>query len=128
MLHRAILGSLERFIGILIEQYAGTFPVWLAPVQVVVLDIAERHAEYASQIMRYLEQEGVRVKIDLRNEKIGFKIRDHSMQRVPYLVIIGDKELQDQNITVRTQKGEDLGSLSISEFAERLKQEIADRK
>ncbi len=128
MLHRAILGSLERFIGILIEQYAGTFPVWLAPVQVVVLDIAERHAEYASQIMRYLEQEGVRVKIDLRNEKIGFKIRDHSMQRVSYLVIIGDKELQDQNITVRTQKGEDLGSLSISEFAERLKQEIADRK
>ena len=128
MVHRAILGSLERFIGILIEQYAGTFPVWLAPVQVVVLDIAERHAEYASQIMRYLEQEGVRVKIDLRNEKIGFKIRDHSMQRVSYLVIIGDKELQDQNITVRTQKGEDLGSLSISEFAERLKQEIADRK
>ncbi|MEI6334254.1 MAG: threonine--tRNA ligase [Methylococcaceae bacterium] len=128
MLHRAILGSLERFIGILIEQYAGTFPVWLAPVQVVVLDIAERHAEYASQIMRYLEQEGVRIKIDLRNEKIGFKIREHSMQRVPYLVIIGDKELQDQNITVRTQKGEDLGSLSISEFAERLKQEIADRK
>ncbi len=128
MLHRAILGSLERFIGILIEQYAGTFPVWLAPVQVVVLDIAERHAEYASQIMRYLEQEGVRVKIDLRNEKIGFKIREHSMQRVSYLVIIGDKELQDQNITVRTQKGEDLGSLSISEFTERLKQEIADRK
>ena len=128
MLHRAILGSLERFIGILIEQYAGTFPVWLAPVQVVVLDIAERHAEYASQIMKYLEQEGVRIKIDLRNEKIGFKIREHSMQRVPYLVIIGDKELQDQNITVRTQKGEDLGSLSISEFAERLKQEIADRK
>ncbi|MFI3198028.1 MAG: threonine--tRNA ligase [Methylococcaceae bacterium] len=128
MLHRAILGSLERFIGILIEQYAGTFPVWLAPVQVVVLDIAERHAEYASQIMKYLEQEGVRVKIDLRNEKIGFKIREHSMQRVPYLVIIGDKELQDQNITVRTQKGEDLGSLSIGEFTERLKQEIADRK
>jgi threonyl-tRNA synthetase len=81
-----------------------------------------------SQIMRELEQHGVRVKIDLRNEKIGFKIREHSMQRIPYLVIIGDKELEDQNITVRTQKGEDLGSLSISEFAERLKQEIADRK
>ncbi|MEI7995605.1 MAG: threonine--tRNA ligase [Methylococcaceae bacterium] len=128
MLHRAILGSLERFIGILIEQYAGTFPVWLSPVQVMVLDIADRHADYASQIMRELEQQGVRVKIDLRNEKIGFKIREHSMQRIPYLVIIGDKELEDQNITVRTQKGEDLGSLSISEFAERLKQEIADRK
>ncbi|MDD5266191.1 MAG: threonine--tRNA ligase [Methylococcales bacterium] len=128
ILHRAILGSLERFIGILIEQYAGTFPVWLSPVQVMVLDIADRHADYASRIMRELEQQGVRVKIDLRNEKIGFKIREHSMQRIPYLVIIGDKELEDQNITVRTQKGEDLGSLSISEFAERLKQEIADRK
>ncbi len=128
MLHRAILGSLERFIGILIEQHAGTFPVWLSPVQVMVLDIADRHAEYASQIMMQLEQQGIRVKIDLRNEKIGFKIREHSMQRVQYLVIIGDKELEDQTITVRTQKGEDLGSLSISEFTERLKQEIADRK
>jgi len=128
MLHRAILGSLERFIGILIEEYAGTFPVWLSPVQVMVINIAGRHADYAAKIMNDLEQQGIRVKIDLRNEKIGFKIRDHSMQRVPYLVIIGDKELDDQNITVRTQKGEDLGSLSICEFAERLKQEIADRK
>jgi threonyl-tRNA synthetase len=128
MLHRAILGSLERFIGILIEQHAGTFPVWLSPVQVMVLDIADRHAGYASQIMKELELQGIRVKIDLRNEKIGFKIREHSMQRVPYLVIVGDKELEDQTITVRTQKGEDLGSLSISEFTERLKQEIADRK
>jgi threonyl-tRNA synthetase len=127
MLHRAILGSLERFIGILIEQHAGTFPVWLSPVQVMVLNIAGRHADYASEVMKVLEQQGVRVKIDLRNEKIGFKIREHSMQRVPYLVIIGDKELEDQKITVRTQKGEDLGSLSISEFSERLKKEIADR-
>jgi threonyl-tRNA synthetase len=128
MLHRAILGSLERFIGILIEQHAGTFPVWLSPVQVMVLDIADRHADYASQIMKDLEQQGIRVKIDLRNEKIGFKIREHSMQRVPYLVIVGDKELEDKTITVRTQKGEDLGSLSIREFTERLKQEIVDRK
>ncbi len=128
MLHRAILGSLERFIGILIEQHAGTFPVWLSPVQVMVLNIADRHAGYASQIMRVLEKQGVRVKLDLRNEKIGFKIREHSMQRVPYLVIVGDKELEDQTITVRTQKGEDLGSLSIGTFTERLKQEIADRK
>ena len=128
MLHRAILGSLERFLGILIEEYAGTFPVWLAPVQVMVINIADRHADYASKIMRDLEQQGIRVKIDLRNEKIGFKIREHSMQRVPYLVIVGDKELEDKKITVRTQKGEDLGSLSIREFTERLKQEIADRK
>ncbi|MDO9271324.1 MAG: His/Gly/Thr/Pro-type tRNA ligase C-terminal domain-containing protein, partial [Methylobacter sp.] len=106
----------------------GTFPLWLSPVQVVVLNITDRHAEYASKIMLDLEKQGIRVKIDLRNEKIGFKIREHSMQRVPYLVIIGDKELEDQSITVRTQKGDDLGSLAIRDFTERLKQEIADRK
>jgi len=128
MLHRAILGSLERFIGILIEQHAGTFPVWLSPVQAVLLNITDRHAEYAVQMMKELEKQGIRVKIDLRNEKIGFKIREHSMQRIPYLVIIGDKELEEQSVTVRTQKGEDLGSLSISEFTERLKKEIEDRK
>jgi len=128
MLHRAILGSLERFIGILIEQHAGTFPLWLSPVQIVVLNITDRHSEYASQVMLDLEKQGIRVKIDLRNEKIGFKIREHSMQRVPYLVIIGDKELEQQSITVRTQKGDDLGSLSIHEFTERLKQEITGRK
>ncbi|MGR9117031.1 MAG: threonine--tRNA ligase [Gammaproteobacteria bacterium] len=128
MLHRAILGSLERFIGILIEQHAGTFPVWLAPVQAVVLIIADRHAEYANQVMLALEKQGVRVKIDLRNEKIGFKIREHSMQRVPYLLIIGDKELENQMVTVRTQKGDDLGSLSIGQFTDRLCQEIEDRK
>jgi len=128
MLHRAILGSLERFIGILIEQYAGTFPLWLAPVQVIVMDIADRHADYATQIMKNLENQGIRVKIDLRNEKIGFKIREHSMQRIPYQVIIGDKELEEQTITVRTQKGEDLGSLSIDKFVEQIKQEIAERK
>lgn len=127
MLHRAILGSLERFIGILIEQHAGTFPAWLSPVQAVLLTIADRHADYASDIMRGLEKQGVRAKIDLRNEKIGFKIREHSMQRVPYLVIIGDKELEEKSITVRTQKGDDLGSLSIAAFTERLKKEIEDR-
>ncbi|MDD1612410.1 MAG: threonine--tRNA ligase [Methylococcaceae bacterium] len=128
MLHRAILGSLERFTGILIEQYAGTFPVWLAPVQAVVLTIADRHDPYALETVKVLEKQGFRVKIDLRNEKIGFKIREHSMQRVPYLLIIGDKELEDRTITVRTQKGENLGSLTIQEFGERLNQEIADKK
>ncbi len=128
MLHRAILGSLERFIGILIEQHAGTFPVWLSPVQAVVLNIADRHAGYAAQVYKALERQDIRVKIDLRNEKIGFKIREHSMQRVPYLLIVGDKELENNTITVRTQKGDDLGSLTIAEHAERLKQDIADRK
>ncbi|MGZ8225907.1 MAG: threonine--tRNA ligase [Methylococcaceae bacterium] len=127
MLHRAILGSLERFIGILIEQHAGTFPTWLAPIQVMVLTIADRHANYANEMARDLEKQGIRTKIDLRNEKIGFKIREHSMQRVPYLLIIGDKELEERTITARTQKGQDLGSLSIGEFAKQLKQEIADR-
>jgi threonyl-tRNA synthetase len=128
MLHRAILGSLERFIGILIEQHSGTFPVWLAPIQVVILNIADRQAEYASKIKGELENQGFRVKIDLRNEKIGFKIREHSMQRIPYLLILGDKELENQTIAVRTQKGDDLGSLSITEFIERLKEEIVDKK
>ena len=92
------------------------------------MDIADRHADYATQIMKNLENQGIRVKIDLRNEKIGFKIREHSMQRIPYQVIIGDKELEEQTITVRTQKGEDLGSLSIDKFVEQIKQEIAERK
>jgi threonyl-tRNA synthetase len=127
MLHRAILGSLERFIGILIEQHAGTFPVWLSPIQMVVLNIADRHAEYATNVLRELEKQGFRAKIDLRNEKIGFKIREHSMQRTPYLIIIGDKELEDQAITVRSQKGEDLGSLAIVDFTQRVKQAIADK-
>ena len=127
MLHRAILGSLERFIGILIEQHAGNFPLWLSPIQVVVLSIADRHAKYAEEVSLNLEKQGFRTKLDLRNEKIGFKIREHSMQRIPYLIIIGDKELENQAITVRSQKGEDLGSLTIDEFSQRLRQEIADK-
>ena len=128
MLHRAILGSLERFIGILIEQHAGTLPIWLAPVQVVVLNIAGRHDEFAQKVEQTLKKQGVRVKIDLRNEKIGFKIREHSMQRVPYLVIIGDKELETQQVTVRTQSGEDLGGFSVNEFFDRIQQEIDYKK
>ena len=128
MLHRAILGSLERFIGILIEQHAGTFPTWLSPVQVMVMVIADRHADYAHQVLKTLESQGVRVKIDLRNEKIGFKIREHSMQRVPYLVIIGDKELEEQKITVRTQKGDDLGSLTIEDFSAQFAHVIANKE
>ncbi|GAB4267473.1 MAG: threonine--tRNA ligase [Methylomicrobium sp.] len=128
MLHRAILGSLERFIGILIEQHAGTFPVWLSPIQVVILNIADRQAEYAEEMRQCLEKQGFRATIDLRNEKIGFKIREHSMQRVPYLLIIGDKEMDSRVVSVRTQKGEDLGSLSIEQFIERLNKEIEDKK
>jgi len=128
MLHRAVLGSLERFIGILIEQYSGTFPLWLAPVQLTVINIASRHEEYSEKVRQELEKQGYRVKIDLRNEKIGFKIREHSMQRVPYLLIIGDKELEDQTIAVRSQKGDDLGSLPLADLTSMLNKQIADKK
>jgi len=128
MLHRAILGSLERFIGILIEQHAGNLPLWLSAEQVVVLNIAGRHDEYAQKVVDDLKKQGFRAKIDLRNEKIGFKIREHSMQRVPYLLIIGDKELEEQTVTVRSQKGEDLGSFSVSDFAQKMNNEIDQKK
>jgi threonyl-tRNA synthetase len=128
MLHRAILGSLERFIGILIEQYSGTFPLWLSPVQVVVMNITDRQADFAKWVALELEKQGVRTKIDLRNEKIGFKIREHSMQRIPYLVILGDKEADNRLVSVRSQKGEDLGSLTIGDFVERVNKQISDKK
>lgn len=128
MLHRAILGSLERFIGILIEQHAGTMPLWLSPEQAVIINIASRHDGYAQEVYAKLEKQGLRVKIDLRNEKIGFKIREHSMQRVPYLLIIGDKELEEKTVTVRSQKGDDLGSFSIDDLTLRLQDEIKQRK
>lgn len=127
MLHRAILGSLERFIGILIEQYAGYFPLWLSPIQVMILTIADRHADYALLIARTLEKQAVRVKLDLRNEKIGFKIREHSMQKIPYLLIVGDKELEENVVTVRTQKGEDLGGLLIDDIIQKLSNEINNK-
>ncbi len=127
MLHRAILGSLERFIGILIEQYAGYFPLWLSPIQVIILTIADRHADYALLIARTLEKQAVRVKLDLRNEKIGFKIREHSMQKIPYLLIVGDKELEENVVTVRTQKGEDLGGLLIDDIIQKLSNEINNK-
>lgn len=127
MLHRAILGSLERFIGILIEHYAGAFPLWLAPQQVVLLNITDRQAEYVRQVERTLAARGFRVKSDLRNEKIGFKIREHTLQRVPYLLVIGDREVEQQAVAVRTRGGEDLGSMTLDAFVERLTAEIASR-
>ncbi len=127
MLHRAILGSLERFIGILIEHYAGVFPLWLAPQQVVVLNITDRQAEYVQQVERALAVHGIRVKSDLRNEKIGFKIREHTLQRVPYLLVIGDREVEQQAVAVRTRGGEDLGSMTLDALVEHLTAEIASR-
>ncbi|MEM7280861.1 MAG: threonine--tRNA ligase [Pseudomonadota bacterium] len=124
MLHRAILGSLERFIGVLIEHFAGNFPVWLAPVQVVVINITDRQADYAQSVAESLQNQGFRAEIDLRNEKIGFKIREHTIQRVPYLLVVGDREMDSCTLAVRKQSGEDLGSLSLEDFSERLNQEL----
>jgi len=126
MLHRAILGSLERFIGILIEEYTGAFPVWLAPIQAAILTITEKQNEYANQIETQLQQTGLRVIADLRNEKIGLKIREHTLQRIPYLIIIGQREVDHQQITVRTRQGEDWGNLSLSTFLEKLTTQIAN--
>ena len=127
MLHRAILGSVERFIGILIEEHAGSLPVWLAPVQVALLNITDKQLDYTQDIGNRLKQRGFRVVTDLRNEKIGFKIREHTLQRVPYLLVIGNREVQDGTVAVRMRSGEDLGVMTAEVFSERLTQEIASR-
>ncbi len=127
MLHRAIVGSLERFLGILIEETEGAFPVWLAPEQVVVMNITDRQAEYCANLEKTLNSKGFRAKLDLRNEKIGFKIREHTLQRVPYLIVVGDKEVENQQVAVRTRTGDDLGVMSIPEFEELLQNEISRR-
>ena len=125
MLHRAILGSLERFIGILIENHAGSFPLWLAPVQMVVMNITENQADYCREVVEKLRAEGFRVELDLRNEKIGYKIRDNSQYRFPYQIVVGDKEKENGQVAVR-RKAEDLGSLNLDDFISRLKAEMAE--
>lgn len=125
MLHRAILGSLERFIGILIENHAGSFPLWLAPVQMVIMNITENQADYCREVAARLQAAGFRVELDLRNEKIGYKIRDNSQYRFPYQIVVGDKEKQENKVAVR-RKAEDLGSLDLDDFIAKLQQEIAD--
>ena len=125
MIHRAILGSLERFVGILIEHYEGRFPTWLAPVQAVVATIAPAHADYAQQVANQLIKQGFRVEMDLRNEKIGLKIREHTLMRVPYILVVGDQEVEQGSVNVRTREGETLGSISVDAFAERLAEDVA---
>ena len=124
MLHRAIVGSMERFIGILIEHYAGAMPLWLAPIQAMVLNISEAQADYVRQVVKTLKKNGFRVENDLRNEKITYKIREHSMQKMPYLLVAGEREMQAGQVAVRTRKGEDLGSMPISDLIARLKAEV----
>ncbi len=125
MLHRAILGSLERFIGILIEEHAGSLPLWLAPIQAVILTITDEQNEYAKKIEKILKKQGIRVESDLRNEKIGFKIREHTLQRIPYQLVIGKREQEENTVAVRTRKGEDQGAIDPESLAEKLIQEIA---
>jgi threonyl-tRNA synthetase len=125
MLHRALFGSLERFIGILIEQYEGAFPLWLAPRQAVVVNITDKHAAYAMEVAEHLQAAGFRAETDLRNEKIGFKIRELELAKVPYVVVVGDKEMASGEVSVRARHGQDLGSLTQDALLKTLASEVA---
>ena len=124
MLHRAMLGSFERFIGILIENYAGEMPPWLAPVQAVAMNITDSQADYCHEVCKLLKNKGFRVEVDLRNEKVGFKVREHTIQRVPYMIVVGDREVESGQIAVRARNGDDLGTMSVDEFSELLLKEV----
>ncbi|MDN3377871.1 MULTISPECIES: threonine--tRNA ligase [unclassified Pseudoalteromonas] len=128
MIHRAILGSIERFIGILTEEYAGLFPTWLAPKQVVIMNITDKQADYVHEIVQKLNKLGIRAAADLRNEKIGFKIREHTLKRIPYLLVVGDKEVEQQEVAVRTRTGEDLGKFNVDDFVAKISEEIKNRQ
>jgi len=125
MLHRAIVGSLERFIGILIEQHAGALPVWLSPVQAVVASITENQADYAAEVAKALQKQGVRVQLDLRNEKITYKIREHSLQKAPFILVVGDKEKASGAVAVRARGNQDLGVMPLADFQTKLAGDIA---
>jgi threonyl-tRNA synthetase len=128
MIHRAILGSLERFIGILIEEFSGKLPTWLSPTQAVIMNITDKQSQYCQETVKKLKENGFRVKQDLRNEKIGFKIREHTLKRVPYLLVVGDKEMEAGEIAVRTRSGEDLGKMSVEDFMTKLSDEVKNRQ
>jgi threonyl-tRNA synthetase len=127
MLHRAIVGSLERFIGILIEQHAGALPAWLAPVQVVVASITDAQADFAREVAKTLQKQGVRVDLDLRNEKITYKIREHSLQKVPYILVVGDKEKANGSVAVRARGNQDLGAMPLEAFLTKIEQSISSK-
>jgi threonyl-tRNA synthetase len=124
MIHRVVFGSIERFIAILTEHFAGAFPAWLAPTQVKILSIVEKHHPYVLELQEILDEKGIRVEVDLRNEKIGYKIREAQMQKVPYMLVIGDKEMENRTVAVRSRKDGDLGSIPIEEFAGKILEEI----
>jgi threonyl-tRNA synthetase len=128
MLHRAILGSFERFIGILIEHHEGKFPLWLSPTQAVIMNITDKQSDFVKDVENRLKKSGIRVVSDLRNEKIGFKIREHTLQRVPYLLVVGDREVEKDSVAVRTRSGEDLGTMTVDELIQKIEYENSRRE
>ena len=128
MLHRVVLGSIERFIGVITEHFAGKFPLWLSPVQAVILPISERHHEYAQKLQAELEAAGLRVECDLRNEKIGYKIREAQLQQTPYMLVVGDKEAESGTISPRHRKDGDLGAMTVAEFIAKAQTEVASKE
>ena len=127
MIHRVVLGSIERFIAILTEHFAGAFPVWLAPVQVKILPIADKHHEYGNSIFNVMDQNNIRTEIDSRTEKIGYKIRESQLQKIPYMLILGDKEIGDSTVSVRSRKEGDLGSMTVEKFIDKILNEIGTK-
>ena len=127
MIHRVVLGSIERFIGVITEHFAGAFPAWLNPVQVKILPVTDRAAEYAREISGQLDAQGFRVEVDERNEKIGKKIREATMEKVPYMLVVGDRDMENGTVSVRHRTGEDLGAMSLAEFAKLLGDEVASK-
>ena len=123
MVHRTVFGSVERFIGILIEHYAGAFPTWLAPVQVKIMNITDNQSDYVKEVSKKLRENGIRVEVDLRNEKIGYKIREAQMQKIPYMLVLGDKEMNDGLVAVRSRKDGDIGTMMLDEFIAKVKEE-----
>lgn len=127
MIHRAMLGSIERFLGILTEEFAGSFPVWLAPTQAVVLNITDNQVDYVKKVYEQLDAEGIRVKMDLRNDKVGFKIREHTLMHVPYMLVCGEREAQEGKVAVRTRKGVDLGVMTVEDLIKKIKSDTISR-
>lgn len=127
MIHRALLGSIERFFGVLLEHYAGAFPVWLAPVQAKIIPILEKHQEFAEKVAKKLTDRDIDVEIDARNEKIGLKIREAQLQKVPYMLVIGDKEVESNTVSVRSRKDGDMGSMDVDAFVEKIAVEISSK-
>ena len=127
MIHRVVLGSIERFIGVITEHFAGAFPAWLNPVQVKVLPVTDRAAQYADQVCKALDQAGFRVEVDHRNEKIGKKIREATMEKVPYMLVVGDRDVENNTVSVRHRTGEDLGAMSLTDFSALLANEVDNK-